>query len=357
MKIKYLHTMVRVKDLEKTMEFYRLLGLKERGGSTTRAGGSRLVFMAPPGQDDGSAGGADLELGRGRGAADDSRHFGHLAYRVENIYEMCRHLMDNGVTINRPPRDGRMAFVRSPDNMSVELLQRATRWSRRSRGRAWRTPGTGDGQGGAGSAAPPVPRARTMDGSRSGCHPEPGSHCRGRDHGGSARLEVHRPGRSARPSHPAGRAGAGGVPAGAGAGARRVGVGGRGGVPAAGRRGGGALRDAQVRRRWPTRARRWPGGDGVVGGGVPAGDLPGHRLSTGRRSRRRRRGWRRRGGAPRRRPRDRGGAAPVGGAAGGRAGVLAADDRRVGGRQEQRLARTGPVREAERWAGSRSTRW
>ncbi|MCZ7675324.1 MAG: VOC family protein [Roseovarius sp.] len=66
---------------------------------------------------------ADLELGRRRGLPSDSRHFGHLAYSVENIYEMCRHLMENGVTINRPPRDGHMAFVRSPDNISIELLQ------------------------------------------------------------------------------------------------------------------------------------------------------------------------------------------------------------------------------------------
>ena len=86
------------------------------------AGRFTLVFMAPPGQPE-----CPVELTYNwdgdEGLPSDSRHFGHLAYRVENIYDMCQHLMDNGVTINRPPRDGRMAFVRSPDNVSVELLQ------------------------------------------------------------------------------------------------------------------------------------------------------------------------------------------------------------------------------------------
>jgi lactoylglutathione lyase len=122
MDIKYLHTMVRVKDLEKSMAFYELLGLRETRRQESEAGRFSLIFMAPPGQEE-----CPVELtynGDGDDALpDDSRHFGHLAYAVEDIYAMCQHLMDNGVTINRPPRDGRMAFVRSPDNVSIELLQ------------------------------------------------------------------------------------------------------------------------------------------------------------------------------------------------------------------------------------------
>ncbi|MCL7465593.1 VOC family protein [Phaeovulum sp. NW3] len=122
MKLKYLHTMVRVLDLEKSMAFYRLLGLEETRRYENEGGRFTLVFMAPPGQPD-----CPVELtwnwDGDTGLPSDSRHFGHLAYEVENIYDMCKHLMDNGVTINRPPRDGRMAFVRSPDNISVELLQ------------------------------------------------------------------------------------------------------------------------------------------------------------------------------------------------------------------------------------------
>ena len=122
MKIRYLHTMVRVLDLERSMAFYELLGLREIRRRESEAGRYTLVFMAPPGQED-----CPLELtwnwDGDPGLPSDSRHFGHLAYEVEDIYAMCRHLMDNGVTINRPPRDGRMAFVRSPDNISIELLQ------------------------------------------------------------------------------------------------------------------------------------------------------------------------------------------------------------------------------------------
>ena len=124
MPIKYLHTMVRVKDLDKSFAFYKLLGLKERRRMDHEGGRFTLVFLCPPDMDDGHA---DVELTYNWDGDDnlpsDSRHFGHLAYTVDNIYEMCQHLMDNGVTINRPPRDGRMAFVRSPDNISVELLQ------------------------------------------------------------------------------------------------------------------------------------------------------------------------------------------------------------------------------------------
>lgn len=122
MKIKYLHTMVRVKDLEASMKFYELLGLKETRRYDSDEGRFSLIFMAPEGQED-----CPVELTYNwdgdDGLPSDSRHFGHLAYAVENIYDMCQHLMDSGVTINRPPRDGRMAFVRSPDNISVELLQ------------------------------------------------------------------------------------------------------------------------------------------------------------------------------------------------------------------------------------------
>ncbi len=123
MGIEYLHTMVRVVDLEKSMAFYGLLGLEETRRYDNENGRFTLVFMSPPGQEN-----AHVELTYNwdgdDGLPSDSRHFGHLAYRVDDIYATCRDLMDNGVTINRPPRDGHMAFVRSPDNISVELLQR-----------------------------------------------------------------------------------------------------------------------------------------------------------------------------------------------------------------------------------------
>ncbi|MEM9975349.1 MAG: VOC family protein [Pseudomonadota bacterium] len=123
MGIEYLHTMVRVKDLDESIAFYKLLGLEERRRVDNEKGRFTLVFLCPPGQAN-----ADVELTFNWDGDDalpsDSRHFGHLAYRVDDIYAACQHLMDNGVTINRPPRDGHMAFVRSPDNVSVELLQR-----------------------------------------------------------------------------------------------------------------------------------------------------------------------------------------------------------------------------------------
>ncbi|MEM8553626.1 MAG: VOC family protein [Pseudomonadota bacterium] len=122
MQIKYLHTMVRVKDLDASIAFYRLLGLEETRRMDSEGGRFTLVFMSPPGQSE-----CPVELTYNWDGDDslpsDSRHFGHLAYAVQNIYDMCQHLADNGVVINRPPRDGRMAFVRSPDNVSVELLQ------------------------------------------------------------------------------------------------------------------------------------------------------------------------------------------------------------------------------------------
>ena len=122
MTIRYLHTMVRVKDLDASIAFFSLLGLQEPRRHDSEGGRFTLVFMAPPGQED-----CPVELTYNwdgdDGLPSDSRHFGHLAYAVPNIYATCQHLMDNGVTINRPPRDGHMAFVRSPDNISIEILQ------------------------------------------------------------------------------------------------------------------------------------------------------------------------------------------------------------------------------------------
>lgn len=123
MSLRYLHTMVRVKDLEASIAFYKLLGLKETRRHESKNGRFTLVFLAPEGQED-----CPLELTYNwdgdEGLPSDSRHFGHLAYEVDNIYDMCQNLADNGVVINRPPRDGRMAFIRSPDNVSIELLQK-----------------------------------------------------------------------------------------------------------------------------------------------------------------------------------------------------------------------------------------
>ncbi len=123
MPTKYLHTMIRVKDLDKTRAFFELLGLRETRRIDNDGGRFSLIFMAAPGDED-----CPIELTYNwdgdDGLPSDSRHFGHLAYRVDDIYALCQHLMDNGVTINRPPRDGHMAFVRSPDNISVELLQK-----------------------------------------------------------------------------------------------------------------------------------------------------------------------------------------------------------------------------------------
>ncbi|EPX86583.1 Lactoylglutathione lyase [Rubellimicrobium thermophilum DSM 16684] len=123
MTIRYLHTMVRVKDLEISKAFYELLGLRETRRIDNEQGRFTLVFMAPPGQEE-----CPVELTYNwdgdEGLPSDSRHFGHLAYEVDDIYAKCRELMEAGVTINRPPRDGRMAFVRSPDNISIELLQK-----------------------------------------------------------------------------------------------------------------------------------------------------------------------------------------------------------------------------------------
>ena len=122
MKIRYLHTMVRVTDIEASKAFYcGLLGLEETRRIDRPEHGFTLVFLSPPGQED-----AAVELTYNHGSDEDytgGRNFGHLAYAVEDIYATCAHLQANGVTINRPPRDGRMAFVKSPDGISVELLQ------------------------------------------------------------------------------------------------------------------------------------------------------------------------------------------------------------------------------------------
>ena len=119
--MKYLHTMVRVTDIEQSLRFYRdALGLRELSRRDYPQGRYTLVFLAAPGDDS-----AQVELTHNwdpEGYA-GGRNFGHLAYAVGDIYASCRRLMDHGVAINRPPRDGRIAFVRSPDNISIELLQ------------------------------------------------------------------------------------------------------------------------------------------------------------------------------------------------------------------------------------------
>ena len=125
--VKFLHSMIRVTDLDATLKFFKLLGLEQVRRKDVEAGRFTLVFLAAPGQEDV----AEVELtynwppedGSAPEQYDGGRNFGHLAYRVDNIYETCQRLMDAGVTINRPPRDGHMAFVRSPDGISVELLQ------------------------------------------------------------------------------------------------------------------------------------------------------------------------------------------------------------------------------------------
>ena len=119
--MKYLHTMIRVSDPDATIRFFELLGLKECGRYDNEAGRFSLIFLAVPGNEEAAQ--VELTYNWDESGYDGGRNFGHLAYQVDDIYESCRRLMDGGVTINRPPRDGRMAFVRSPDNISVELLQ------------------------------------------------------------------------------------------------------------------------------------------------------------------------------------------------------------------------------------------
>lgn len=120
--MKYLHTMVRVTDLDASLQFYcDKLGLEEIGRTENAAGRFTLVFLAAPGD---HAAQVELTYNWDPETLTGGRNFGHLAYAVDDIYAVCQRLMDRGVTINRPPRDGRMAFVRSPDNVSIELLQR-----------------------------------------------------------------------------------------------------------------------------------------------------------------------------------------------------------------------------------------
>ena len=120
--MKYLHTMVRVTDIDESLEFYcDLLGLVELRRHENQKGRFTLVFLAAPGDEN-----AQIELTHNWDPEEygEGRNFGHLAYQVDDIYDVCQQLMDGGVTINRPPRDGHMAFFRSPDNISIELLQK-----------------------------------------------------------------------------------------------------------------------------------------------------------------------------------------------------------------------------------------
>ena len=118
--MKYLHTMIRVSDPDATLRFFDLLGLRELRRMSNEKGRFTLIFLAAPGDEE-----AQIELTHNwdESGYGEGRNFGHIAYRVENIYETCQRLLDHGVTINRPPRDGHMAFVRTPDDISIELLQ------------------------------------------------------------------------------------------------------------------------------------------------------------------------------------------------------------------------------------------
>lgn len=118
--MKYLHTMVRVSDLERSLQFYGALGLREVRRHDVPQGRYTLVFLAAPGDESAQV---ELTYNWDPEAYGGGRNFGHLAYAVDDIYALCQRLMDAGVVINRPPRDGKMAFVRSPDGISVELLQ------------------------------------------------------------------------------------------------------------------------------------------------------------------------------------------------------------------------------------------
>jgi len=119
--MRYLHTMVRVSNLEASLDFYcDKLGLKELRRMESKPGRFTLVFLASPGQEEAQV---EITYNWDPEKLEGGRNFGHLAYSVDNIYETCERLRSKGVTINRPPRDGRMAFVRSPDNISIEILQ------------------------------------------------------------------------------------------------------------------------------------------------------------------------------------------------------------------------------------------
>src|SRR5438876_6220943 len=118
--MRFLHTMLRVSDPEATIRFFNLLGLDERRRMDNEAGRFTLIFLGVPGDEGGEV---ELTHNWDESGYGGGRNFGHLAYQVDDIFETCRGLMDAGVTINRPPRDGRMAFVRTSDNISIELLQ------------------------------------------------------------------------------------------------------------------------------------------------------------------------------------------------------------------------------------------
>ncbi|WP_019834161.1 VOC family protein [Sphingomonas sp. PR090111-T3T-6A] len=122
--MKYLHTMIRVSDPAETIRFFELLGLKETRRMESEQGRFTLIYLAAPGDE-----AAEVELTHNwdEKGYDGGRNFGHLAYRVDDIYALCSKLMDAGITINRPPRDGHMAFIRTPDNISIELLQAGDR--------------------------------------------------------------------------------------------------------------------------------------------------------------------------------------------------------------------------------------
>lgn len=120
--MRYLHTMVRISDIEESLDFYcNKLGLKEIRRHESEQGRFTLIFLAPPGQEEAQV---ELTYNWDPEPYGEGRNFGHLAYEVDDIYATCQRLMEAGVTINRPPRDGRMAFIRSPDNISIELLQK-----------------------------------------------------------------------------------------------------------------------------------------------------------------------------------------------------------------------------------------
>ncbi len=139
--MKYLHTMVRVTDIDASLDFYcNKLGLTELRRYENSAGRFTLVFLAAPGDESAQV---ELTYNWDSESLNGGRNFGHLAYQVENIYAVCQHLLDSGVTINRPPRDGRMAFVRSPDGVSIEILQEgealapAAPWSEMANSGEW----------------------------------------------------------------------------------------------------------------------------------------------------------------------------------------------------------------------------
>ena len=138
--MKFLHSMIRVSDPDATVAFFQLLGLEERRRSDNEAGRYTLIFLGVPGDEGGEV---ELTWNWDEQGYAGGRNFGHLAYEVDDIYRTCATLMKAGVTINRPPRDGRMAFVRTPDSVSIELLQKgaalapAEPWSSMSNTGSW----------------------------------------------------------------------------------------------------------------------------------------------------------------------------------------------------------------------------